>query len=214
MMTMDEFKYDSSILSSCASHAAVNGDHQDCRELFQQHQAHYQRDRSNELELSRQNRYNRFLENAVFVHDHNSQRNRHRVALNQFSDLLHNEFPLHEDAIGDTETASSKNTTSSVPSDISADVLTHKHRIKKKRQERDQNNNHTFEARYYPVSPHGGKKGHLRYLLEDSFLSHLNATIEFNNDPRGNQWKTHINWSNEQNPDGVLLVHPPIDQGQ
>eukprot|EP00554_Chaetoceros_debilis_P010340 CAMPEP_0194111454 /NCGR_PEP_ID=MMETSP0150-20130528/10445_1 /TAXON_ID=122233 /ORGANISM="Chaetoceros debilis, Strain MM31A-1" /LENGTH=171 /DNA_ID=CAMNT_0038800881 /DNA_START=52 /DNA_END=564 /DNA_ORIENTATION=+ len=90
---MREFRYNENVLSSC-----VAGSENDCSEIFHQHQSHYQRKNSNGSDLRNiaSQRYQKFKENAEFIHQFNLKKHSHHAALNQFSDLLDDELPLYE----------------------------------------------------------------------------------------------------------------------
>lgn len=208
---MDEFQYHNETISSCANHIISGGiNHRECENLFERHQAHYERDQRKDPKYSREIRYQRFLESVLFVNDHNSQPRRHRVVLNRFSDMLDDEIPLYE-ASDETTNIDSISNISVFSNDLSMNILSRK----RPKHNANHHNHLKFKARYHPVTPRGKKKKKMKYFLgNDSYTSHLNEAVEFKSDPSGNQWKTQINWSNGQNPDGVPLVHPPIDQGK
>ena len=229
---MNEYTYDPSLLSSCANHAITNEYHADCKELFDQHQSHYQRTSSSSTHEG--GRYVQFIENAMFVHGHNAQNRLHTVALNHFSDLMQDELPLY-DTVGDQIHEDMNVVDIQNMQDIATavDMLSrrskthknrrHRHHARKKRRKKERQSQHLHHNRSdaaadYPLPFPKGKKRHRTYVLQHSQQSQSNhrhnATIEFKTDPKGNDWSTYLNWANGDNPDGVSLVHPPLDQGE
>ena len=117
-----KFRYNDALISSCASSQLAHslgsqrensksddgggGDaanNQDCKSLFEQHTAHYNRPPLSNEELKFWNmgyfesmspRIEAFLRSVLFVQNHNNYIGKHKVALNRFSDMLEHELPL------------------------------------------------------------------------------------------------------------------------
>ena len=117
-----KFRYNDALISSCASSQLAHslssqrensksddgggGDaanNQDCKSLFEQHTVHYNRPPLSNEELqfwmiasleSMSPRIEAFLRSVLFVHNHNDDIGKHKVALNRFSDMLEHELPL------------------------------------------------------------------------------------------------------------------------
>ncbi len=219
-MHVTSFKYEQEALNACAS-----GDENACVQLFSQHQAHYKR-KTETTAHSNSRRYQIFLDNVKFIYEHENDSSllSHKVVLNKFSDM--DELPL----FGTSQSYISKNDHNStyggnssisiIPIENIGDLDYYLRRLRTYHP-REQDRNDIEEKKYDFVSKSKkGKNSHDnegRIDTKDSSFnrkhshSHGHSEIfEFNNNP--DDFKTYLNWATNDNPDGVPLVHPPMDQ--
>jgi len=222
---MSPFKYDEDLLSSCASNALLNNkDFLACRELFEHHQTFFRR--KNNDSINERNRYAAFLENALFVHAYNqNKKSHHRVSINQFSALFEHELPMHnvnsdnQSSIRGFQDSNENLIEMSNMQDIrnaidSLDYVGKRKSKGRKKNEPVQQHHHHHQTDSSPLPfPKGPLKNRV-YVLNNSEKSlKRNAISDFISDRTGNNWEIYLNWATEDNPDGVPLVHPPVDQG-
>ena len=239
---MSPFEYDEDLLSSCASDALNNKECLACRELFEHHQTFFRRKNDG---INERKRYGAFLKNALFVHAFNqNKKSHHRVSINQFSDFLEYELPMHN--------VDSDNQ-SSIPGffqdcdghiieisnmqDIrnAIDSLDYVGKRKSKGCEKNEHRQHHHQKRksknreknepiHHHIHDHERISSPLPFPRDplDNRVSVLNnaehslkrnVISDFISDRTGNNWEIYLNWASEDNPDGVPLVHPPVDQG-
>lgn len=183
-------------------------------------------------------RHEAFLHNVIFIHQHNNdERMNHKVALNQFSDVPLSNFPLptqhppmmvhnfddpmflhlnDEQFIMDV---GAKIQRRQKQTSFFEDII---HSIKESwwwvGGEQLSSNKHSSSHRHRKPS----KKAKRDHKKSDSFLlekqNELGGLKSDQNDNSGGSdindpYKTYLNWATEDNPDGVPIVHPPLDQG-
>lgn len=208
---MTGFPYDENVLSSC-----VAGNEDDCSKIFYQHQSHYQRESISGSGLKNipLERYQKFKENAEFIHNLNLQNHSHRVALNQFSDLLDDELPLYEISEDSIKTPMQYKDPhlNLIPIKSQEDIVElldirsrnlHKH-YKNRKQKNIHQHFHLDEDD--PFAEMGATKEGT-YSID---FRQETPLVEFNKDPY--DFSTFLNWATSSNPDGVPLVHPAEDQ--
>ena len=207
----------------------------ECHQLFLQHQSFYERTIAHSQTPGR---LDQFITNVAFVYSHNqnydsssSSNISHHVTLNQFSDMFDHELPyfnsqeqwstsqreeiLYNDV---TNTQNMNNCTRCEEHDkfvlnlIDENSPTtskvfymrrHKHHDPKALVVHDTNHGtRTYKGQYYILDTSNNTK--YRYNNPEIFL--------YDFIKRDDNWGKSLNWATEENPDGVGIVHPAIDQ--
>jgi hypothetical protein len=182
-MSALKFHYSDELLSSCAQSGIG------CKDLFYQHQEHYERRRTATKE-----QYETFLSNVEFIYKHNKHSidSTHRVELNHFSDQLYRDLPFYEHA--DLYKDQSLN--------HSLTILKNVKRHGGKRKDKKEDN---IERIYH--------RGNGRFIDPSIALNSVNG-VNFAFHTDHDDFRSHLDWSTNHNPDGVSIVHPSIDQGK
>lgn len=181
------FNYDKSLLSDCKERG-IN-----CRDLFARHQEFYLRTRST------QEQFDRFIQAVHFVYRHNlrwGKESSYKVSLNQFSDQLESDLPLYESDYSFSQKHSEAYNFYNHSITILSDVEFVGGFLKAYSRQK------TFKT-----ITHTPNQALPAYLANFTDLFHTDFKTDNSN------FQTHLDWSTEANPDGIPLVHPPIDQG-
>ena len=180
--------------------ANVKNTSENCWRLFLLHQAHYNRRSS--PDNGHKDRYAIFVENAIFVHRHNSREGSgHQVTLNQFSDRFPHELPITDLSFSVPEESSQKDEEKGEDAWTRIDFLPQARIF-----EKDWFENITIPQRKQLRRPKKLSLSHTDIQIE-LFRQHY---PDFQNSP--DDWKTYLNWASSDNPDGISLSHPVSDQ--
>ncbi len=177
-------------------------------------------------------RHKAFLHNIIFIHQHNNdERMNHKVTLNQFSDVPLSDFPQvsqHQQPIVNFDDPmflhlNDEQVIMDVASQIQRrqmhtsffeDII---HSIKESwwwvgGEQLSSDHSSSHHRKPAKKAKRGRKKSDSFLLEKQNELGGLKSDQNDGSDI-DDPYKTYLNWATGDNPDGVPIVHPPVDQG-
>ncbi len=202
-----------------------------CHKLYLQHQSYYNRSISHS---NAPNRFQQFLHNVLFVYSHNqnyessSSVTSHHLTLNQFVDVFDDELPYFNSDTNQEEKSTYFDLTDEFIQEIIQDEDNQLLSSRRQKSKTKKNLHHKFVV-FYPHKSyihHNEHRIKTSWLLEEikqhqyelgdietnsSIVTRVNS-FAYDFKSSDDDWETYLDWATVDNPDGVAIVHPPIDQ--
>jgi hypothetical protein len=222
-----------------STHTKTSSSSPQCHKLYLQHQSYYNRSISHS---NTPNRFQQFVQNVLFVYSHNqnyytsSSITSHHVTLNQFVDLFDDELPYFDSVIYDSQNQKQedKSTYFDLTDEFIDEIIQDEDHqlLSSRRRHRSQTKKNERHHKFVVFDPHKSYIHHNEHKTKTSWLleeikphqyelgdmetnsSVVTSVNSFSFDFKSSEddWETYLDWATVDNPDGVAIVHPPIDQ--